>query len=238
MIPALLSTARHLPAALTPEQAGEYTFYALLAVGVPTLFIVSLVRLITTKKLGWIVGLVVSVVLGIGGISAGLMAIGKSIQAKNGTPQIVTSKDNRVTARIPGHWKTMEDVNKDASLQVGSMTRGEYWIVFSEPKETVGLSLEEFADLASDHITTGLTGGERSQKTITTVDGHPAIQYEITGTLQKIPLSYLHTSVETPEGLHQLMMWTIQSKKAIAFPIFKDVLESIKIEDPRPPETP
>ncbi|MFD0895860.1 hypothetical protein KBB96_07925 [Luteolibacter ambystomatis] len=231
VMPDTLSHTLPLLAAMSAQQAGQLTVIVVMAVAVPALFILSLVRLIMTKKPVWIAGLIVSVLLGIGGLGAGVTALIRKAREAESTPTVVSSTDHHIRARIPGHWKTMTDLNKQATLQVGNTTRTEFFVVISEPKAELELTLDEYADLASEHVMGALQKPERGTKTRVTIDGNPAIQYELKGTIQKVPLVYLQTTVESADGFHQLIMWTIQSKQAIAFPIFKDVLESLKVEE-------
>lgn len=225
-----------LSTTLTAEQAGEFTFYGVALVVSLIVFILSLVRLIGTKKPVWVVGLIVGAFIGIGALGAGMTALIRMAKEAESTPTAVASTDQHIHARIPGNWKTLTNLNKQATLQVGNTTRAEFFVVISEPKAEVGLTLDEYADLASEHVMGALENAERGAKTPVTVGGHPAIQYELKGVIQKAPIVYLQTTVESEEGFHQLIMWTIQSKKAIAFPIFKDVLESLKVDETKKTE--
>ena len=44
------------------------------------------------------------------------------------------------------------------------------------------------------------------------VNGQPAVQFELSGEIDKIKISYLITLVETDGNFTQLLFWTLQSR--------------------------
>ncbi|BCU79118.1 hypothetical protein [Luteolibacter sp. LG18] len=237
MSPDSLSSSHPILAEISAYQAGQISVYVVVALVVVIVFILSLVRLIVTKNARWVIGLVLSAIVGLGGLGAGTVLLAKKAKEASETPRVVASADQSVHARIPGHWKEMPNLNEVATLEVGNAIREQYFIVISESKQDVELALDDYADLTSKHMLGTLKNGERGPKSTVTIDGHPAIQYEVKGSVDKTPVVYLQTTVETPGGFHQLLMWTLPSKREIAWPVFKEVLDSVKVEDPKTGES-
>jgi hypothetical protein len=61
------------------------------------------------------------------------------------------------------------------------------------------------------------------------INGQNALQYDITGTLPNhTNVVYLHTVVEGKAGLHQILSWTIPTRKDAAFPVFQKTIASFR----------
>jgi hypothetical protein len=142
-------------------QAG-YAFGAILGVllflGVIGMGIVSIIMAFVRRTTGWIVAAIIFSLLGVGGVITGVVlaarGFGKAI-AEQSKPKTVVSDDGWVRLEIPGTWRTLRELHKDAPLQVGNKIREEYAIVISERKTDFDSTLDDFAKL-----TTGSIGGK------------------------------------------------------------------------------
>ena len=61
-----------------------------------------------------------------------------------------------------------------------------------------------------------------------TVNGRPALQYEIRATIDKIKVVYLHTTVDGKDFFHQVIGWTRPSSLEKNRPILDSILNSLK----------
>jgi hypothetical protein len=57
-----------------------------------------------------------------------------------------------------------------------------------------------------------VTNAQTSGPKTVTVNGNPGVQYEITGKVSNIDITYLHTTVETPQNFHQVLAYTAQGE--------------------------
>jgi hypothetical protein len=226
-------------------QAFGALFAIMLFLMVPAAFIVSLVLLIKTKKKGWLFLLVPSGLLLAGffaafslAFAAGLkkgMESSRQWQSEEKVPEdrLVETSDALMKLKLPGHWQILKDLNEAAHLEVGNPRREEYLIVINDPKASFDGSLAEYAEFIVDRTKNALTDGEVSGPEPITVDGRPALQYEVRGSVDKVNVQYLFTLTESAANFHQLITWTLASRKSKAFPVFQDVLKSVSIKEGR-----
>jgi hypothetical protein len=212
---------------------------SILMIGLPILFIVSLIKLISTKNKNWIIGLVLSglpllalVCIFIFGIYAGLQeAISKrkpGIASVSGMGRIVNVPDSKLSLQIPSNWRELKNINADASLSLGNPSREEYFIVLTETKIDLEGNLQDFSDITCDAIFASLTNATMSEPKTLTINGLSAVQREISGSIDRIKISYLHTSLEGKEQYYQLLGWSVVSRKTQAFKAIHDVVHSCK----------
>lgn len=212
--------------------------------GVALSFLISLIMLIRSKKRGWLFLLIPSGVAGL--LIAGAMVFGivRGIQSASRTgyesaqvlpeDRVMVSEDNLVQVKLPSHWNPMKDLNDDAQIQAGNARREEYMMVINDPKSDFDGTLDEYGKVVVDLLTqnlenTSVTGPEKI-----TINGNKGLQFEISGKIERINLRYLFTVFETSSSFHQLVQWTLNSKRDTAFPIFQKVLETFDSSDKAP----
>lgn len=213
---------------------------AIFLIGLPVLFILSLVKLVTTKKKAWLVGLITSTVLilaligAIGyamleGVKSGAYASGKSKTSGSlGAAKTVQVQDSKLSLSQPKHWRTLTGINEDASYTAGNTLKEEYFIVIHEPKVDFDGTVQEYSEIACDSIFTSITNGSMTEPISITLNGLPAVQREISGSIGRIKIAYLHTTVEGADQYYQLLGWTISSRKTAAMKVINEVVNSCK----------
>lgn len=213
----------------------------LILIVVPVLFIISLVKFITTKKRGWLVGLIVSGLLSIAFIVLVLVTAYNGYKtgiakAKNATPSIratgsakvVEVPESDLSLTLPGHWVELSELNEEATLSTGNTAKEEYLIVIPENKIDFDGSLEDFSKITASGIFDNLTNSSISEPKPLLIQGLSAIQYEISGTIDHTKVSYLHTSVIGEKYFYQVLGWTVLSRKSQAFDVFHEVINSME----------
>ncbi len=140
------------------------------------------------------------------------------------TEQTGGSADVAVSFQLPEHWSTIDELHDDATFQAGNRLREEYLIVLTDNKIDYAGTLAEHAELTSNSIINESQNSSRSDPKKLTINGYSAIQYEIACTVDNINLNYLHTTLEGQRGFHQVLAWTVRSKKAKGFVTFAEVL--------------
>jgi hypothetical protein len=205
----------------------------LLMLGVIGMGIVSIIMAFVRRTTGWIVTAIILSLLGAGGVITGVVLAARGFskaiaaQAKSKT---VVSDDGWVRMEIPGTWSPLRELHKDASLKVGNKFREEYAIVISETKTDFDGTLDDFAKVTTGAIgkSLGASAGVGPIENAT-AGKFTARRCRLAGKVDKIRVVYFHYSVETPEGFHQLIMWTLPSKERDAWPTFERVAGSFEV---------
>jgi len=207
---------------------------------VPAGFIIGLIFLIKTRKAAWLflvipTGLLGLVFLGLvgAGVVMGLKrAKADAAASASGAPRgELVSTDHMIGITAPSHWKILTKVNDEAQLQAGAPYREEYLLISNELKSDLDLDLKGYAGLLVGHLKDVMTDAVVSEPEEVTINGLKALRFTAAGTIKGLKVDYLVTVVESQKHFHQLMMWTLRSKKDSAFPIFRDVAGSFKVVD-------
>ena len=127
----------------------------------------------------------------------------------------IVSDDSRLKITTSGFWVQRTDLNKRASLQASRKDKELYVIVLSDPKSNVPeATLEQRHQTTRDHMLKEMTNATATGPVSVTIDGHPALQDEITGTEKGIVLTFLHSTVDGGDTYYQILAWTLKSRWA------------------------
>ena len=178
---------------------------------------------------GWAIALLVAGALGalalcaIVGIGA-LTLLGRTVE-----PTVVTAIDGQSQVTVPGTWKSRDDLNDQAELQVANPAREQYLIVLTEARsDLVGFTLETYAQTVLDNLAVSLDDPTISEARPLTLGGRPAVQYEVRGTVDRIRAVYWLTAVEGSSSYFQVLTWTIESKAEGNAQVLQDVVASFR----------
>jgi hypothetical protein len=128
---------------------------------------------------------------------------------------------------LPGHWADLDNLNEEADLGAGNLAQEEYFLIMAEAKVDFEGDLVEYSELTSGGMVDALEGGTITEPKHITINGLPAIQREISGTIDKSNICYLHTAVESNGYYYQALGWTLKSRKKTVFPVIDSVTKSI-----------
>jgi hypothetical protein len=127
--------------------------------------------------------------------------------------QEISSDDGKLKVTTSGFWVKRSDLNKQASLQAARPDKEMYVIVISDPKSNVGnMTLEQRHQAARDHKLQQMNNSSASVPVPVTIDGHPALQDELSGTENGKTLTFLHTTVDEGDSFRQIIAWTLKSR--------------------------
>ena len=131
-----------------------------------------------------------------------------------GSPSVLTSPDGRFQLTVPGDWQKETQLNEQASIQASNRGREIYVILLSESKSDFAdeMTLDRFTSATRSKMMAGVRSAQSAEPTPTTINGNPALQYEIRGVIEGLNAVYLNTTVETPEHYHQIITWTLPSR--------------------------
>ena len=127
--------------------------------------------------------------------------------------QEIASDDGKIKVTVSGMWTKLPEFNKQATLQVGYKTKDMYLIVFTDAKAAVGdLTLEKHHQITRDRMLQKMTDASATEPVSLTIDGHPALQDELSGTEKRTNVVFLHTTVDDGDYFQQILAWTLKSR--------------------------
>lgn len=135
---------------------------------------------------------------------------GSSSVSDDGKTKVFTSSDGRSQVTAPTDWRTMTDLNSSAEIQIGAAFAEEYLVVLTESEsDSTGYTLEEYATTIRDNFTKSVDNTLIGAPANLTINGLPAIQYEIRGTADDIDIVYWLTAIQGEKNLFQVVGWTL-----------------------------
>lgn len=207
--------------------------------GVPLAFVLSIIFAFRTKHVGWIVATVVTGVLTLAvgalfivGVVTGIrtaVATERHAASENST---LSSAGGEVSITAPEGWRKLDNLHEEALLQAGNGFREQYLIVLTDSKQDFAGTLEDHSATTVEGIVQNISDAEVSAPVSLTINGMPALQREIHGVVDNLHVEYLHTTVEGKWGYHQLLAWTLRSKRDTAFPVLREAVASFKENAP------
>jgi hypothetical protein len=109
----------------------------------------------------------------------------------------IASDDGKRKVTVPGTWTKLAELNKQASLQVGNKSKEVYLVVITDTKADLeNFTLEKHHQQTRDRILQKIKNASATEPVSLTIDGHPALQDEISGTEKGTNVVFLHTTVD------------------------------------------
>ena len=95
--------------------------------------------------------------------------------------------------------------------KVGYKSKEMYLIVISDLKSSVGnMALEQHHQLTRQHMLQKMEKSSSTQPISVTIDGHPALQDEVSGLENGTNVVFLHTTVDEGDNFEQILAWTLK----------------------------
>ena len=148
----------------------------------------------------------------------------------SGAPDTVTASDRQSQITIPRGWKVKADLHDEAEIEVGNFLSQAYLIVLSESKQDFDdITYERHSQLTRTGLLENLKNAQMSgAPTQLTINGMPAVQYEVRGSVDGVKLVYLHTTIDGKASFHQVITWTTPSRYAKNKATMQSVITSFK----------
>lgn len=162
----------------------------------------------------------VLVVLTVAGCNSRQAAEPGTAETTTGTPNaqstgtVLAGAGSPVQVTLPPEWKEDRELHDTAELQASARASEMYMIVLSESKQDIqNMTLAEHSEITRGLLLSNLSSSEVTGPTpVNNINGNPALQYQIQGSIDNINVVYLHTTVETPTSFHQILAWTLPSR--------------------------
>ena len=142
---------------------------------------------------------------------------------------VITSTDGQSQVTVPPGWSAQHELHESAELQAGDPAHSLYVIVLTDPKSNYsGMTLEAHAQSTLQVLTKNMSSPETKGPARLTINGYPALQYELSGVMKNVKVAYLHTTVETPKNFQQIIAWTLQSQWGKNQKLLRDVVQTFR----------
>lgn len=154
-----------------------------------------------------------------------------SVQNLNNGQTRLTNQNSDVELTLPNGWVDVQNLRPDADLYAAHEDRTMYVMVLSDPKRSeVGtFSLANNSDQYLSFLDRGLTQEQAEvPTTMTSLNGLNAVQYEVRGRVDNLPIVYLHTTVEGNENYYQVVGWTTVEKYSAVKGELQTVIQSFR----------
>ena len=136
-------------------------------------------------------------------------AISAAPEATAPKVDVILASDQSCSVTKQGGWKEASGLHQKAQLQATNPYGDMYLVVFSEKKDKyAGVTLDDYSEVTRGHVIKTLSSPAISRPIQVTIDGNPALQYEIQGYAKSSKIAYIHTSLETPMYFHEIIVWT------------------------------
>ncbi|HEY7545971.1 MAG TPA: hypothetical protein VID27_13855 [Blastocatellia bacterium] len=140
-------------------------------------------------------------------------ALKKMGEDSSGASKILKSKDGGSQITIPASWKEDLALHDKAVLQASDRQNEVYVVVLADNKTDFdNITVEKYSELTRSAMMQGIASPQMGTPSSLTINGYPAIQCEIRGTVDNIKIAYLHVAAETPEHFYQILTWTLPSR--------------------------
>jgi Domain of unknown function (DUF4190) len=144
----------------------------------------------------------------------------------------IASDDGKLKFTTSGFWVQRTDLNKRAALQASRKDKELYVMVITDPKSTVtDMTLERHHQTTRDHMLKQMSSSSATATVPVTIDGHSALQDELTGTQQGSNVVFLHTTVDDGDSFQQILAWTLKSRWAANKSELADITKSFHSEE-------
>ena len=96
--------------------------------------------------------------------------------------------------------------------------------------KVLGFTLEKHHDLTRDRMWQKMKNTSATAPMPLTIDGHPALQDELTGTEKGTNVVFLHTTVDDGDHFQQILAWTLKSRWQKQNELLREVTASFRSE--------
>ena len=144
--------------------------------------------------------------------------------------QTIYSEDELFSVTIPKGWAQIIDysLNDVAELQASKRFANQYFVALVEHKDDLEFTFEEWMEYAIEKYLASFDNVDISDGNDILIDGQPAKQFEIKGTIRPAKVAILATYVDGENHFAQILTWTLSSKYKSSVDDLRTITNSIK----------
>lgn len=143
----------------------------------------------------------------------------------------IASDDGKLKVTTSGFWVKRSDLNRQASLQAAYKDKEMYVIVITDAKADLdNFTLEKHHQMTRERMLQKMKNASATEPVSLTIDGHRALQDELSGTEKGTKVVFLHTTVDDGDDFQQILAWTLKSRWQDQAQLLREVTESFRHE--------
>jgi hypothetical protein len=159
----------------------------------------------------------------------GACATAPAPQTTQAAPHTVQSDDGLSELTAPGSWRTRPNLGRSGTIRLGDDSSETYLLVNTYlPNELQGMSFPQMAEHVSETVMKRQRSGKISAPRSLTVNGRPAVEYEISGATGSLPIIYLSTVVDGERARHHIVSWTVAQRFSANRDTMREVAASFR----------
>lgn len=154
-----------------------------------------------------------------------------SVQNLSNGGKRLANEESNVELTLPQGWVDVQNLRPDADLYAAREDRTMYVMVLADPRvsEVGSFVLSDNATQYLSFLDRGLTQEQAEVPTsMTSLNGMKALQYEVKGQVDNVPVVYLHTTVEGSTNYYQVVAWTTADNYSAAKGELQTVIQSFR----------
>lgn len=207
----------------------------IILLAVPILMVVSIVKFFKTKSAGW---LVLAILCGLPLLAfVGLFGYGMYIGFTNvqntiaeeqieGKDRVVQVLESPLMLAIPDHWKMLNLMEGDPSLQMGNLYKEEYVMAYTNAKSDFFIDASQLSDNTIFELEANLGDAVVGERKEYQVNGMDVFETELSGEIDDLNIVYKCYILDGVENMYQVITWTLNSKRDSAMPNFDTMIRS------------
>lgn len=147
-----------------------------------------------------------------------------------GNPTVLKSRDGKFQLTVPAGCRENAKLNDEAEIRAANLVDEVYVIVLTEAKTDFSddMNLDEFTRITRDSLSSKLKETVATQPVPVTISGNSGRAYEVDGVVDRVKLTYRVATVETPDHYHQVITWTLQSRKDENRATLQQIIDSFR----------
>jgi hypothetical protein len=153
----------------------------------------------------------------------------------SGGSKVITATDNKSQITVPDTWSPLPAKYKNdlAVIQMGDGRRQRFVMVITNAKADIA-DFAAFEQVVLENTKDTLHDAAVGERRTLTIGELPAVHYVITGTVGGVKIVYWFTLVDGKSGWHQVIGWTLGSRKGAEEGAIGEVINSFRELSPHP----
>lgn len=144
----------------------------------------------------------------------------------------VFNDDGRLSLNVPAHWHERKGLSDDAVLGVADLIGEGYVIVLEEAREDFeeDFTLTDYSRIVLSNMKESIKDPQTPGKIRRfKINGLPAEQVVLIGSVDHLMITYVVTTVETDKGFYQVLSWTLSSRFKTKHKLLRDITKSFVV---------
>lgn len=131
-------------------------------------------------------------------------------------PTVLKSPDGKFQLTVPAGWQERPSLNEIATIKAANVLEETYVMVITENKSDFAddMTLDKFTDITRQAMLRKAADSNSTDPLPVTINGSDGRQYALDGIVNGVKVSYQVVALETDSNYHQIIAWTLQSRKA------------------------